>query len=74
MRLVACLTMCLMRRTPLKRTHELRPTLKRTVWIANFYPYIGEPSKSGYQLGSGFRLRNRTWLYLQSGTHQILLE
>ena len=56
MRLIACVTTCLV---PIladaaQMAPQPRPTVKRTVnRSADFYPYTGEPCKSGYQLGSG---------------------
>jgi hypothetical protein len=65
MRLVACLTMCLMPGL----VPVLAPVLANAAQMegqapsdpqaycvnrsADFYPYTGEPCKSGYQLGSG---------------------
>ena len=55
MRLVACLTMCLM---PIlaSAAHAQAPSDPQGYCVnrsADFYPYTGEPCKSGYQLGSG---------------------
>jgi hypothetical protein len=57
MRLVACLTMCLM---PIladaAQTDDQAPSDPQAYCVdrsADFYPYTGEPCKSGYQLGSG---------------------
>jgi len=55
MRLVACLTMCLM---PIlaNAAHAQAPSDPQGYCVnrsADFYPYTGEPCKSGYQLGSG---------------------
>src|SRR5215468_4083745 len=55
MRLVACLTMCLM---PIlaNAAHAQAPSDPQGYCVnrsADFYPYAGEPCKSGYQLGSG---------------------
>ena len=57
MRLVACLTMCLM---PIlantTQTGAQTPSDPQAYCVdhsADFYPYTGEPCKSGYQLGSG---------------------
>ena len=57
MRLVAFLTMCLM---PIlanaAQTHAEGPSDPQAYCVnrsADFYPYAGEPCKSGYQLGSG---------------------
>jgi len=57
MRLVACLTMCLM---PIlanaAQADDQAPSEPQAYCVnrnADFYPYRGEPCKSGYQLGSG---------------------
>ena len=55
MRLVACLTMCLM---PIlaNAAHAQAPSDPQGYCVdrnADFYPYTGEPCKSGYQLGPG---------------------
>ena len=57
MRLVACLTMCLM---PIlanaAQTDAQAPSDSQAYCVnrnADFYPYTGEPCKSGYQLGAG---------------------
>lgn len=57
MRFVACLTMCLM---PVlanaAQTGAQAPSAPQAYCVnggADFYPYTGEPCKSGYQLGSG---------------------
>jgi hypothetical protein len=57
MRLVACLTLCLM---PIianaAQTDAQAPSDAQAYCVnssADFYPYAGEPCKSGYQLGSG---------------------
>jgi hypothetical protein len=57
MRLVACLTMCLM---PIfanaTQTYAQVPSDPQAYCVngsADFYPYTGEPCKRGYQLGSG---------------------
>ena len=57
MRLVACLTMCLM---PIlanaDQTGAQAPSDPQGYCVnrgADFYPYTGEPCKRGYQLGSG---------------------
>jgi hypothetical protein len=57
MRLVACLTLCLM---PIlanaAQTDPQAPSDPQAYCVnpsADFYPYMGEPCKSGYQLGSG---------------------
>jgi len=57
MRLVACLAMCLM---PIlvkaAQTDAQAPSEPEAYCVnrsADFYPYTGEPCKSGYQLGPG---------------------
>jgi len=57
MRLVACLTICLM---PIlanaAQTGARAPSDPQAYCVnrsADFYPYTGEPCKRGYQLGSG---------------------
>jgi hypothetical protein len=57
MRLIACLTMCLM---PISanaaQTDAQAPSDPQAYCVnrsADFYPYMGEPCKSGYQLGAG---------------------
>src|SRR5262249_5851307 len=57
MRIVACLTMCLM---PIlanaAQTRVKAPSEPQAYCVnrsANFYAYTGEPCKSGYQLASG---------------------
>jgi hypothetical protein len=57
MRLVACLAMCLM---PIlvaaAQTGAQAPSDPQAYCVnggADFYPYTGEPCKSGHQLGSG---------------------
>ena len=57
MRLFACLTMCLL---PVlanaAQTDDQAPSDPQAYCVdrsADFYPYTGEPCKSGYQLGSG---------------------
>ena len=55
MRLVAWLTMCLM---PIlaNAAHAQAPSYPQGYCVnhsADFYPYTGEPCKSGYQLGAG---------------------
>ena len=54
MRLVACLTMCLM---PILNAAQAQAPSDPQAYCVNrgadFYPYTGEPCKSGYQLGSG---------------------
>jgi hypothetical protein len=55
MRLVACLTMCLML-VLTNAAHAQAPSDPQGYCVnrsADFYPYTGEPCKSGYQLGSG---------------------
>jgi hypothetical protein len=57
MRLVARLTMCLMPILVIAaQTHAQAPSNPQAYCVnhsADFYPYTGEPCKSGYQLGSG---------------------
>jgi len=57
MRLVACLTMCLMAiLVNAAQTAAQAPSDPQGYCVnrsADFYPYTGEPCKSGYQLGSG---------------------
>src|SRR3974377_1342529 len=57
MRLVACLTMCLtVILVNRAQTDAQAPSDLQAYCVnrgADFYPYTGEPSKSGYQLGSG---------------------
>jgi hypothetical protein len=57
MRLVACLTMCLMLiLANATQTDAQAPSDPQAYCVnrdADFYPYTGEPCKSGYQLGSG---------------------
>src|SRR6516162_9086670 len=57
MRLVACLTLCLM---PIlanaAQTEAQAPSDPQAYCVnrsADFYPYTGEPCKSGYQVGLG---------------------
>jgi hypothetical protein len=56
-RLVACLTMCLTAiLTNAVQTHAQAPSEPQAYCVnrsAEFYPYTGEPCKSGYQLGAG---------------------
>src|SRR5215472_1365735 len=56
-RLVACLTMCLMPIFPSGAQMDAQaPSDPQAYCVsrsADFYPYRGEPCKSGYQLGSG---------------------
>ena len=61
MRLVACLTVCVI---PVvanaAQTESQQPSDPQAYCVnrgADFYPYTGEPCKSGYQLGSGNRRR-----------------
>ena len=57
MRLIACVTMCLV--PILAGAAQLAPQTSSASQAycvnrsADFYPYMGEPCKSGYQLGSG---------------------
>ena len=57
MRLVACLTTCLMMiLANAAQTGAQAPSDPQGYCVsrsADFYPYTGEPCKSGYQLGSG---------------------
>jgi hypothetical protein len=56
MRLVACLTMCLMPILVNAQTDAQAPSDPQAYCVnrdADLYPYTGEPCKSGYQLGSG---------------------
>ncbi len=58
MRLVACLAMCLTAiLTFAAQTHAQAPSSDPQAYCVNrsaeFYPYTGEPCKSGYQLGAG---------------------
>jgi hypothetical protein len=57
MRLVACLTMCLMLiLANAAQTGAQAPSEPQGYCVnrsADYYPYTGEPCKSGYQLGSG---------------------
>ena len=56
MRLIACVTTCLV---PILAAAQMAPQTSsdRQAYCVNrsadFYPYTGEPCKSGYQLGSG---------------------
>jgi hypothetical protein len=56
MRLVACLTLCLI---PMANAAQMAPQTSSDSQAycvngdADFYPYTGEPCKSGYQLGLG---------------------
>jgi hypothetical protein len=57
MRLVACFTMCLMpglaNAAQMDGQAPSEPQAYCVSRSADFYPYTGEPCKSGYQLGSG---------------------
>src|SRR5262245_59811645 len=57
MRLAACLTMCLMLiLANAAQTDAQAPSDSQAYCVnhnADFYPYTGEPCKSGYQLGLG---------------------
>ena len=57
MRLVACLTICLIAiLANAVQTHAQAPSDPQAYCVnrnAEFYPYTGEPCKSGYQLGAG---------------------
>ena len=57
MRLVACVTMCLMAvLVNAAQTDAQAPSDPQGYCVnrsADFYPYTGEPCKSGYQLGTG---------------------
>jgi hypothetical protein len=57
MRLVACVTMCLMAvLVNAAQTDAQAPSDPQGYCVSrgdDFYPYTGEPCKSGYQLGSG---------------------
>jgi hypothetical protein len=57
MRLVACLTMCLMPMLANAAQSAAQapsdPQAYCVNFSADFYPYTGEPCKSGYQLGPG---------------------
>src|SRR5262252_759394 len=57
MRLVACLAMCLVLiLANAAQTGSQAPSGPQAYCVngsADFYPYTGEPCKSGYQLGSG---------------------
>ena len=57
MRLVACLTMCLMPIwANIAQTDDQAQSDPQAYCVnraADFYPYAGEPCKSGYQLGPG---------------------
>ena len=57
MRLVVCLTLCLMpimaNAAQTDAQAQSNPQAYCVNRSADFYPYTGEPCKSGYQLGSG---------------------
>ena len=57
MRLVACLAMCLIPILANAAQTDAQPPSDPQAYCVNrsaeFYPYTGEPCKSGYQLGSG---------------------
>ena len=55
MRLVACLTTCAILANAAQADAQVAsdPQAYCTNFSADFYPYTGEPCKSGYQLGSG---------------------
>jgi hypothetical protein len=57
MRLAACLTMCLVAiLANVARADDQAPSEPQAYCVnrnAEFYPYRGEPCKTGYQLGSG---------------------
>jgi hypothetical protein len=57
MRLVACLTVCVIPVVANAAQTESQPPSDPEAYCVNrgadFYPYTGEPCKSGYQLGSG---------------------
>src|SRR5262249_43868342 len=57
MRLVVCLTTCLMSTwASAAQTDAQAPSDPQAYCVSrsvDFYPYTGEPCKSGYQLGSG---------------------
>jgi hypothetical protein len=57
MRLVACLTVCVIPVVANAAQTESQSPSDRQAYCVNrdadFYPYAGEPCKSGYQLGSG---------------------
>src|SRR5246127_1209833 len=86
MRLVARLTLCLM---PIManaaQTDAQTPSDRQAYCVnrsADFYPYTGEPCKSGYQLGSGNCRRTdgvivavpREECLAQAGTVELPLE
>ena len=57
MRLIACVTACLLPILPAAAQMAPQTSSDRQAYCVNrsadFYPYTGEPCKSGYQLGSG---------------------
>jgi hypothetical protein len=57
MRLIACVTTCLVPILPAAAQTAPQTSSDRQAYCVNrsadFYPYTGEPCKSGYQLGSG---------------------
>jgi hypothetical protein len=57
MRLAVCLTICLTAMlTNAVQTHAQAPSARPAYCVnhsADFYPYTGEPCKSGYQVGPG---------------------
>jgi hypothetical protein len=57
MRLVACLTVCVIPVVANAAQTESQPPSDPQAYCVNrsadFYPYTGEPCKSGYRLGSG---------------------
>jgi hypothetical protein len=57
MRLIACVTMCLVPILADAAPMAPQTSSDRQAYCVNgsadFYPYTGEPCKSGYQLGSG---------------------
>ena len=86
MRLVACLAMCLMLiLANAAQTGAQAPSDPQGYCVnrsADFYPYTGEPCKSGYQLGSGNCRRTdgrmvavpREECLAQAGTVELPLE
>ena len=57
MRLIACITTCLVPILAAAAQMASQTSSDRQAYCVNrsadFYPYTGEPCKSGYQLGSG---------------------
>jgi hypothetical protein len=54
--LIACFTMCLIPILANAAQTDAQPSDPQAYCVnrsADFYPYTGEPCKSGYQLGSG---------------------